>query len=126
MNPLRSPLLADENIHPEVISFLRSQGTIVESVVEIGLQGYADRAILNYAIERDLIILTHDSDFGTLVITEDSPIVGIVFVRPGHILPSFTIATLKTILAQSLEVRPPFIIVARRVGNQVNIRTRYL
>jgi hypothetical protein len=70
--------------------------------------------------------LTHDSDFGTLVITQDEPFIGIIYLRPGHIRSQFTIQTLQTIDAQPLDVQPPFIIVAEQRAQAVQIRTRLL
>jgi predicted nuclease of predicted toxin-antitoxin system len=91
MKPLGFPLLADENIHPEVISYLRESGYDIASVSERGLSGQSDDAILNIAFQDRRIILTHDSDFGRLAILQDLPFVGIIYLRPGHIQASFTI-----------------------------------
>ena len=70
--------------------------------------------------------MTHDSDFGTLAITQDEPFIGIIYLRPGHIRSEFTIQTLQTVAAQSLDVQPPFIIVAEQREQAVQIRTRQL
>jgi predicted nuclease of predicted toxin-antitoxin system len=72
------------------------------------------------------VVLIHDSDFGTLVITQDEPFVGIIYLRPGHIRAEFTIQTLRTIDAQSLDVQSPFIIVAEQKDQTVQMRTRQL
>jgi hypothetical protein len=53
-------------------------------------------------------------------------VIGILFLRPGHIDPQFTIGTLTTVLAANLELTPPFIVVARRTSDQVTIRVRQL
>jgi hypothetical protein len=39
MNPLDFPLLADENIHPNVATFLRQQGYNIRTSPEEGLNG---------------------------------------------------------------------------------------
>jgi predicted nuclease of predicted toxin-antitoxin system len=119
-------LLADENVHPDVISYLRQQERDVRSVVEDDLIGQSDRAVLRAAYVDGRVVLTHDSDFGTLVITQDEPFVGIIYLRPGHIRAEFTVQTLRTIHAQSLDVQPPFILVAEQKDQTVQIRTRQL
>jgi predicted nuclease of predicted toxin-antitoxin system len=126
VKPFDFPLLADENIHPDVISYLRQQECDVRSVVEDDLIGQSDRAVLRTAYSDGRVVLTHDSDFGTLVITQDEPFVGIIYLRPGHIRAEFTIQTLRTIDAQSLDVQSPFIIVAEQKDQTVQIRTRQL
>lgn len=109
MNLAEYPFLADENIHPEVVAHLRDNGFDLLSVIEAGR-----------------IVLTHDSDFGTLALAYQQPIVGILYVRPGHIQPSFTIDSLTAILDRTYEVTPPFIIVGTRQGRRVHIRARQL
>jgi predicted nuclease of predicted toxin-antitoxin system len=78
-------ILADENIQPAVITFLREQGLDVFSFPEQGQYGLSDAEILRFAVETDRIVLTHDSDFGGLVILNEQSFVGILYVRPGHI-----------------------------------------
>jgi len=75
--------LADENIHPAVIEYLRSEGLNVLSVRECGLSGRDDESILACAASKYLTVLTHDGDFGKLAIAERKPFHGIVFLRPG-------------------------------------------
>jgi hypothetical protein len=72
------------------------------------------------------VIVTHDSDFGTLAVHAGEPIVGLLFLRPGHIDPAFTIETIKAILEHDFDVTPPFLLVARRSGLNVTIRYRPL
>ena len=126
MNPLSFLLLADENIHPAVVHFLRQQRYDVWSVVGQGLIGQGDEEVLRAGYDNGRVVLTHDSDFGTLAVAQNRPIVGIIYLRPGHIQPEFTIGTLETIARQSLDVSPPFIIVAERKGQTVRIRVREL
>lgn len=124
MKPLDFPLLADENIHPDVVAFLREQGSDIESVVENGLCGQRDVTLLRLAHESGRVVLTHDHDFGTLAIMQGEPFTGIIYLRPGHIRPEFTIQTLETIASQSIDVRPPFIVVAEHSRAVVRIRVR--
>lgn len=55
---------------------------------------------------------------------QHEPVVGIVYLRPGHIDPQFTSATLQVIQSADPDLTPPFLLVAKRTGNQVMIRVR--
>jgi predicted nuclease of predicted toxin-antitoxin system len=119
--------LADENLDPEVIDFLRRRGLDVVSAGEAGLAGASDAAILEQARLSRRLVLTHDRDFGALVLAAGSPVFGIVFLRPGHIRAEFTIGTLSVLLDASLNnLTPPFLLVAVRTEDRVRIRLRPL
>jgi predicted nuclease of predicted toxin-antitoxin system len=119
-------LLTDENLDPDVIVFLRQAGFDVLDVCEKGLQGSTDLVLLRLAFAENRVIVTHDSDFGTLAILNHEPVVGVIFIRPGHIDPQFTVDTLKVLLAGNPEVFPPFIVVAKRTKDHVAVRIRRL
>lgn len=125
MKALDFPLLADENVHPDVIEFLREAGLDVESVSEQGKFGLPDTKVLQQASEADRVVLTHDSDFGGLALL-GAKFVGIIYLRPGHIRADFTMKTLEAIRNNAPEVTPPFILVAERTGDIVKIRVRQL
>jgi predicted nuclease of predicted toxin-antitoxin system len=118
--------LADENIHPQVIASLIERGINVTRVWSAGLAGASDSAILKRAVDEGRAVLTHDSDFGKLAIAAHEPIHGIVYLRPGHILPALTIGTLMAIFDANLDLNPPFIAVAARSGDNVRIRLRHV
>lgn len=120
------PLLTDENIHPEVVESLRKQGFDVRDVKEGPLVGAVDLVILRQAYEEGRVVLTHDSDFGQLAVAKLEPVVGIIYLRPGHIDPVFTLSALETVLDEVVEISAPFILVAERVAQQVKIRIRRL
>jgi predicted nuclease of predicted toxin-antitoxin system len=126
MNLRQYTFLADENVHIDVIIHLRSQGLNVISVKDIGLIGEDDLNILRKANSEQRAIITHDSDFGTLAILSGEPVIGILYLRPGHINPIFTIGTLNVLFDQEIDVEQPFIIVAERTGKDVKIRVRKL
>jgi predicted nuclease of predicted toxin-antitoxin system len=119
------PILADENVHPEVIEFLRKAGLDVDSVAEQGSFGLSDTDVLRQATEAERVVLTHDSDFGGLALM-GAKFIGIIYLRPGHIRANFTIQTLEAIRDNAPEVTPPFILVAERTGDTVKIRVRQL
>jgi predicted nuclease of predicted toxin-antitoxin system len=117
------PILADENVHPEIVAFLRKAGSDVDSIAEQGEFGLSDSEVLQQAAEGGKVVLTHDSDFGGLALM-GAKFVGIIYLRPGHIRADFTIKTLEAIRDNAPEVTPPFILVAERSGDTVRIRVR--
>ncbi|MCD0460399.1 DUF5615 family PIN-like protein, partial [Roseiconus lacunae] len=84
------------------------------------------RVLLHMAVDENRVVLTHDSDFGTLAIRQGHPVVGVFYVRPGHFPAERTIETLRSVLAMNVEVTPPFIVVAQRSGDDVTVRIREL
>jgi predicted nuclease of predicted toxin-antitoxin system len=120
------PLLTDENLDPDVVAHLRKVGFEVLDVVESGLQGATDVDLLRCATGQGRVIVTHDSDFGTLAILQKEPLVGIVYLRPGHINPEFTVKTIEVVLSADPDVVPPFVLVAKRTGSRVTVRVRAL
>jgi predicted nuclease of predicted toxin-antitoxin system len=119
-------LLTDENIDPDVIAFLRQNGFDVWGVCDNGMQGSTDVDLLRRAHADNRVAVTHDADFGTLAVLGGEPVVGILYLRPGHIDPQFTIQTIETVLKVDPDVAPPFLLVAKRAGNSVAIRIRAL
>ena len=119
-------ILCDENIHPDVIDYLLGLGLNIQSIKGLNLSGLDDEQVLAYAFQNDQVVFTHDSDFGTLVIAEQKPFYGIVYLKPGHILPKFTIESLDALLKASVEVQPPFIIVVKHQFEAIRIRVRQM
>lgn len=74
-------LLADENVSPRVVAFLRQQKIDVLDVKEMNWHGRTDDFLLQKAFAACRFILTHDADFGTLAIKEEKPCFGILFLR---------------------------------------------
>ena len=60
-------ILADENLHFEIVQGLRRESHEVFFVPEIGLAGQRDSVILDYAEKKKLIVLSGDKDFGGLI-----------------------------------------------------------
>jgi predicted nuclease of predicted toxin-antitoxin system len=117
--------LADENVHPEVVAWLRSTGSDVVTAVERRLNGRSDFEILDEALTDSRTVLTHDRDFGQLAILEGRPCGSIVFLRPGHLSAEYAITALTHLgsLPDS-SLPPPVIVVARVVDDRVVVRTR--
>jgi len=125
LKALDYPLLADENVNPEVVEFLRKAGLDVESIAERGKFGISDTQVLQQATEAGRVVLTHESDFGGLALL-GAKFIGIIYLRPGHIKADFTIKTLQAIRDHAPDVTSPFILVAERVGDTVKIRVRQM
>jgi len=118
-------LLTDENVHPQVATFLRNQGCDVFDVKEERQAGAAAEALLRRAETEGRIVVTHDRDFGQLLVARGELHVGILYLRPGHIDPAFTIETLR-VLSEYDRPDPPFIVVAERQERRVRVRVRTL
>jgi predicted nuclease of predicted toxin-antitoxin system len=118
-------ILADENIHPDVVAFLRASGCDVLYVRE-SLIGSSDDLLMRLAFEQNRVVVTHDKDFGALAIARREPMTGVIFLRPGHIDPKFTRETMEVLFHAKLEVEPPFMLVAKRQQDAISIRLRNL
>jgi predicted nuclease of predicted toxin-antitoxin system len=120
------PLLTDENVDPDVVAGLRRLGFNVLDVVESSRLGASDMDLLRWATSEGRVVVSHDADFGMLAVLQNEPLVGLVFLRPGHIDPQFTMATIEALLQADPDVTPPFVLVARRIASHVTIRVRAL
>lgn len=60
-------ILADENVHIDIIHRLRQNNYEVLSARDVGLAGHKDREILQYSEEHILILISGDKDFGGLI-----------------------------------------------------------
>ncbi|MFM9946825.1 MAG: DUF5615 family PIN-like protein [Saprospiraceae bacterium] len=119
-------LLADENIDPDLIDYLRNQGFDIKGVKDVGLIAAKDPAWLKLANLEDRVIVTQDSDFGKIIFTQATDFTGIIFLRPGSLFVNFHIQTIQAILAADPDLFPPFILTAKNVGNSVRIKIRHV
>ena len=60
-------ILADENVSPRVVAFLREQKLDVLDTKEELWHGREDDQLLDVAYRQRRFVLTHDTNFGTLV-----------------------------------------------------------
>jgi len=60
-------LFTDENIDTEFLDYLRSKGFNVFDIKENNLSGSMDDVLLALSYEQNRVIITLDSDFGTLI-----------------------------------------------------------
>src|SRR3990170_5764508 len=60
-------ILADENLHFDIVLRLRQANHEVISVSDVGLAGHKDLKILEYSEKHNLILISGDKDFGGLI-----------------------------------------------------------
>ena len=97
-------ILADENVSPKVVAFLRDQGIEVLDTKERGWQGKSDDELLETAYRENCWVLTHDSDFGSLAIHEGKPYWGVVFLKPRDLKPHNVVRLCNRLLDQDMDV----------------------
>lgn len=124
MKPFAFPLLTDENIGPGVVAGLQERGCDVRTVVDEGLAGSPDKDVLARAVQHRRVVVTHDLAFGHTAIAAGGAFVGIVYLRPGHISPTFVLEIVDAVRRSSVEVEPPFMLVAERRESTVRVRVR--
>ena len=59
--------VVDTNLSPRLAALLRDAGHDAVHVRDIGLRTASDDEIIDYAISTDRIVISHDTDFGTLL-----------------------------------------------------------
>ena len=117
-------ILADENISPKVVKFLRDFGFDVIDVKEKNWHGSEDEKLLNIALEEKRFILSHDSDFGTLAINRGKKFYGIIFLRLKNSKSDNVINVLNQILQKNLDIHPGNILVIEE--RRIRIRSPLL
>jgi predicted nuclease of predicted toxin-antitoxin system len=118
-------ILADENVKPSLVVYLREKGFDVLSVQEEKLFGTTDELILALANKKGRIIITQDDDFAQIVFTQKTPFIGIIHLKPGHFSGDIHIQTLNAILTLNPDVDIPFIISAVNNGSKTKIKVRH-
>lgn len=84
----------------------------------------SDRKILEMAHEEQRVVISQDSDFGTLIFRDSVPFWGIIYLRSGHASPDTHVQTMKTILETDPVLSLPFLIVGENHGEKVKLRIR--
>ncbi|MEM1328631.1 MAG: DUF5615 family PIN-like protein [Bacteroidota bacterium] len=116
--------ITDENIDVEVVHFLREQGLDVFDIKEEGLYAISDREILKLSVQNSQIIISQDSDFGTLIFKEMADFYGIIYLRPGHHAAVVHLQTIRTLLQTNMDLSPPFLLVAENNDGKIKFRLR--
>ena len=59
--------LVDANVSPRLAALLRNEGHDAVAVRDVGLAHASDDEILDHALGNDRVIISHDTDFGSLL-----------------------------------------------------------
>lgn len=115
-------LLADENVSPRVVSFLREKGFDVLDVKESGMNGTSDHFLMELALREQRFVVTHDADFGTLAINNEQPCFGVLYLRLTMPTALNVIAALNKLIAMNPALSSGSLVVI----NETKIRVRVL
>ncbi len=124
MKPFEFPLLADENVAPDVVTGLRERKCNVRTVGEEQLIGRPDTEVLARAVSQGRIVVTHDLAFGRAAVQASGQFVGIIYLRPGHISANFVLDLIDGLRQSAIDVSSPFVLVAERRDDAVRVRVR--
>jgi predicted nuclease of predicted toxin-antitoxin system len=113
-------ILADENVSPRLVAFLRQKGLDVIDVKEKGWQGADDKRLMDMALGERRFILTHDSDFGTLSINDGVSCYGIIYLRLHDLKLSNVISVMEKLLMLVRDIEEGTLIVVE--DKKVRIR----
>jgi len=91
-------ILANENLHTEIVRGLQEANHEVLFVPDIGLAGHKDREILEYSEKNDLILISGDKDFGGIIEF------GALWGRGKVILPRYRLINIQRIVRNILEI----------------------
>ncbi len=86
--------LVDANLSPQVARRLAAAGYYAVAVRELGLQDAPDDEILDRALIEDRVIVSHDTDFGTLLAVRRQSKPSLVLVRSADPLTADQVARL--------------------------------
>lgn len=74
-------LLLDNNLSPRLVSLLSQRGHDVEHVRDLGLQAASDTVVLARARADDRVLVSADTDFGTLLASSGADRPSVVLIR---------------------------------------------
>ena len=114
-------LLADENVSPRVVTFLREKGFDVLDVKESALNGTSDHVLLELALKELRFVVTHDADFGTLAINNEQPCYGVLYLRLLKQSALNVIEVLKTLIAMNPELSSGSLVVIEETRIRVRV-----
>lgn len=118
--------LTDENIPPRAVFWLKNKGFDVFDIKTEGLGGTPDEDILPIAEAAHRVIITQDSDLGTILFRAGLQNAGVIFLRPGHVSSERLIQSLENLFSADIDVKIPFILVGDAKQDVFKIRLRLL
>lgn len=86
--------LVDENLPRKLPELLRANGHEAEHVGEIGLESASDPQILDTAREQNRVLISADTDFGTLLAESHAQLPSILLIRRTANRRAFHLASL--------------------------------
>ena len=86
--------LVDANVSPRVAAVLLAAGHDAAAVRDIGLAAAPDDEILDWAFVEDRVVVSHDTDFGTLLAARQQVKPSFILVRSSDALSADDITAL--------------------------------
>jgi predicted nuclease of predicted toxin-antitoxin system len=126
MNLFEFKYITDENIPPRAVIWLKAKGLDVFDIKSEGLGGTLDEDILPIAEADNRVIITQDSDLGTILFQAGLKNAGVIFLRPGHVSSEQLIKSLENLFSADIDTRIPFILVGDAKQDVFKIRLRLL
>jgi predicted nuclease of predicted toxin-antitoxin system len=126
MNLSEFKFLTDENMPPRAVLWLKNRGLDVFDIKAEGLGGTPDEDILPIAEAQNRVIITQDSDLGTILFKLGLQNSGIIFLRPGHVSAQQAIDSLEKLFSTDIDAKLPFILVGDAKQDIFKIRLRLL
>ena len=117
-------VLANENLHSEIVRGLQKANCDGLFVPDIGLAGHKDREVLLYSEKNDLILISGDKDFGGLI--EFGPLWGhgkVILLRYRSINIQRIVKNILEILNREAEIlskEKSFVIVLSESGYRIH------
>jgi predicted nuclease of predicted toxin-antitoxin system len=116
--------IADENIAPETIEFIRNLGYDIIDIYQANLDGYKDLEIIDFAEKHNKGIISYDLDFGEIYYFSARRKFGIIILRIHPQIPARANRLLEILLKFNPSFKP-HLANALVVINERNIRIRY-
>ncbi|MDO8689703.1 MAG: DUF5615 family PIN-like protein [Dehalococcoidia bacterium] len=96
-------LFTDHDVYGSTIALLRSQRHEVQTAQEAGLSNAPDQELLRHALGTGRVLLTRDSDYGSLIFLNAHPSMGIILLRITRITVPHVHQELLSLLAEHTE-----------------------
>lgn len=79
-------ILLDMNISPDWVSLIQSRGCKCQHWSKIGIPNEKDTSIMQWAVENNYIVFTHDLDFGTALALTHAKGPSVIQIRTDDVL----------------------------------------
>lgn len=93
-------LLVDVNLTPKWIDVLEKEDIEAIHWSNVGPLDASDRQILEYALENNLVVFTHDLDFGNILAVTSANAPSVIQIRTENTTPDFLLDLLLRALDQ--------------------------